>query len=76
MDLRPGDLRGCVLDWGSVDGHFGAPVWNSVTQMWSDVADALETGMPPGEFSEEDPHLTRNGYAALFTPQGTVEWEF
>ncbi|MGD3109434.1 SMI1/KNR4 family protein [Streptomyces sp. YGL11-2] len=76
VDLRPGDLHGCIVAWGNVDGHFGSPVWGSVVEMWSDVADALETGSPAGSYRESDPHLTRNGCAALFAPTGIVEWEF
>ncbi|MFF9569800.1 SMI1/KNR4 family protein [Streptomyces sp. NPDC014685] len=76
LDLRPGKLNGCVLTWSKVDGHFGHPTWSCMEEMWSDVADALETGTQRGSHESEDPHLTRNGCSAVFTSTGSVEWEF
>lgn len=75
VDNRPGELRGSVLTWSRDDGLFGAPAWRSVTEMWSDVASALETGSTQGT-ADDDPLLTRNGCAAVFTAEGTLEWEF
>ncbi|NYV75266.1 SMI1/KNR4 family protein [Streptomyces sp. UH6] len=75
-DLRPGEMRGCVLNWGQVDGHAGAPIWSSVTQMWADVAQALETSALAGDCPDKDPHLTSNGCAAVFSESGVLEWEF
>jgi cell wall assembly regulator SMI1 len=76
VDNRPGELRGCVLEWTKGDGFFGAPIWRSVTEMWADVADALESGSTQGAECDDDPHLTRNGCAAVFTTDGNLEWEF
>ncbi|MER6718256.1 SMI1/KNR4 family protein [Streptomyces halstedii] len=76
IDLRPGNLHGCILAWGKTDGHFGAPVWLSVEEMWKDVTKALETGETMGVFSDADPHLTVNGCAARFTIGGALVWEF
>ncbi|MEU1267796.1 SMI1/KNR4 family protein [Streptomyces sp. NPDC005799] len=76
VDNRPGDLRGSVLAWSRDDGVFGAPIWHSVTDMWTDVAGALETGSVQGAQYDGDPHVTRNGCAAVFTADGILEWEF
>ncbi|MGQ4486482.1 SMI1/KNR4 family protein [Streptomyces sp. 372A] len=76
VDLRPGSMRGCVLEWGKVDGHFGSPAWGSLAEMWSDVAQALETGLHEGDRDGEESHLTNNGCAAVFTSSGAVRWEF
>ncbi|MFJ9712850.1 SMI1/KNR4 family protein [Streptomyces sp. NPDC101234] len=76
VDNRPGELRGSVLTWSKADGFFGAPTWHSVTEMWADVASALETGSVQGAEYEDDPHMTRNGCAAVFTADGILEWEF
>ncbi|MEV7391628.1 hypothetical protein [Streptomyces sp. NPDC091215] len=76
VDNRPGELRGSVLTWGKADGFFGAPTWRSVPEMWADVASALETGSPQGAEYEDDPNMTRNGCAAVFTADGILEWEF
>ncbi|MGW2960806.1 SMI1/KNR4 family protein [Streptomyces sp. NPDC001220] len=76
VDNRPGELRGSVLTWSRDDGLFGAPIWRSVTEMWADVAGALETGSVQGAACDSDPHLTRNGCAAVFTADGILEWEF
>lgn len=76
VDNRPGELRGSVLVWSQADGSFGTPTWRSVTEMWTDVAGALETGFTQGTEDGGDPDLTRNGCAASFTAAGTLEWEF
>ncbi|MER7805112.1 hypothetical protein ABTX71_32875 [Streptomyces parvulus] len=76
VDNRPGELRGSVLTWSKVDGYFGTPTWLSVSDMWADVARALETGVTQGAECDIDPHLTLNGCAAVFTADGYLEWEF
>ncbi|NEC66141.1 SMI1/KNR4 family protein [Streptomyces sp. SID9727] len=76
LDLRPGRMRGCVLEWGKVDGHVGAPAWGGLAEMWSDIAQALEAGLQEGGRDGADPHLTENGCTAAFTSSGTVRWEF
>ena len=76
VDNRPGELCGSVLTWSRDDGLFGAPIWRSVTEMWADVASALEAGSTQGTADDDDPHLTRNGCAAVFTAEGTLKWEF
>ncbi|MEU8967157.1 SMI1/KNR4 family protein [Streptomyces sp. NPDC048491] len=76
VDMRPGRLHGCVLNWSNVDGHFGEPQWESFGFMWQDVALALEASSGSGQDRAEDPHLTRNGCAAVYTAAGALEWEF
>jgi cell wall assembly regulator SMI1 len=41
IDLREGPLHGCLVEF-SRDHHGTTPLWESVTQMWVDVADELE----------------------------------
>jgi cell wall assembly regulator SMI1 len=44
VDLRPGPLHGCLMEFDRVDGAEGPPLWPSVAVMLADIADALETG--------------------------------
>ncbi|MEV6007811.1 SMI1/KNR4 family protein [Streptomyces sp. NPDC051976] len=76
VDTRPGGAQGCVMSWSKSEGIYGAPIWANTGQMWEDVADALETGQQEGDDGSGDPHLTRNGCAAVFSVTGSVMWEF
>jgi hypothetical protein len=76
VDLRPGPLRGCAMEWYNHGGL--AARWPSVTAMLTDIADALEHGRP----EDRDPtdvecvHRTRVwGQLAVFRADGTLAWE-
>ncbi|GLZ30313.1 hypothetical protein Lesp02_25020 [Lentzea sp. NBRC 105346] len=43
VDLRPGALRGCVVEWDREKREMVKPEWNSVADMFDEVATALET---------------------------------
>jgi len=44
VDLRDGELNGCVGEFDNESGGFGAPYWMSIADMLADVADALTLG--------------------------------
>jgi cell wall assembly regulator SMI1 len=46
VDLREGDLHGCVGQFDAPAGGFSTPRWMSITEMLSDVADALTLDQP------------------------------
>lgn len=46
VDLRDGELRGCVWEWYPEGGGDSAPRWGSVGEMLDDVATALTDGRP------------------------------
>ena len=46
VDLRDGDLHGCIGSYDAPGGGFELPKWFSVTEMLSDVADALTLDQP------------------------------
>jgi cell wall assembly regulator SMI1 len=46
VDLRDGDLHGCVGQFDAPAGGFWAPYWTSTADMLADVADALTLGRP------------------------------
>ena len=50
VDLRPGELIGCVTVWDRDQGALGEPRWASVTHMLEDTASSLELGVPCGGF--------------------------
>lgn len=39
--MREGPLHGCLVEFFS-EGHASAPRWESVTQVWVEVADLLD----------------------------------
>ncbi|MGC5018793.1 hypothetical protein [Micromonospora sp. DT47] len=41
MDLREGPLHGCLVEFTRED-HAGTPRWESLTQLWAEVADLLD----------------------------------
>ncbi|SEP93186.1 hypothetical protein SAMN05216188_101958 [Lentzea xinjiangensis] len=43
MDLRPGVLRGCVVEWDQERNEMDKPEWTSIVEMFDQVATALET---------------------------------
>nr|WP_309112715.1 SMI1/KNR4 family protein [Saccharothrix sp.] len=46
VDLRPGRRHGCVQYWSRDDGSRVTPSWDNVTDMLTDIANALHTGSP------------------------------
>ena len=46
VDLRDGDLYGCIGEFSAEMGGFGAPRWKNTADMLADVADALTLGLP------------------------------
>ncbi len=43
VDLRPGVLRGCVVEWDQERNEMVKPEWTSIVEMFEQVAMALET---------------------------------
>ena len=43
VDLRPGVLRGCVVEWDQERNEMVKPEWTSIVEMFDQVATALET---------------------------------
>ncbi|MBP2474699.1 cell wall assembly regulator SMI1 [Crossiella equi] len=62
VDLRPGPLHGCVLEWDQERSEVHKPEWSSLAVMLTEVADALESGTPVGHS-----HPT-------VTPDGRLDW--
>ncbi|GDY29186.1 glucan synthase [Gandjariella thermophila] len=58
IDLRPGPLRGCVLEWDHEVCQLNGPEWTSVDAMLAEVATALEHGSPVGHCQ---PAVTTDG---------------
>jgi cell wall assembly regulator SMI1 len=53
VDLRAGRLHGCIGEWDHEEGFLRPPTWMSVTDMLTDVANALDSGGPAMvEFAE------------------------
>jgi cell wall assembly regulator SMI1 len=49
VDLRPGPLHGCLMEWDHDEGPIREPLWPGVQAMLAEVADALESGaLMPG----------------------------
>lgn len=48
VDLRDGELNGCVGEFSAEAGGFSSPYWLSVGEMLADIADALTLGRPAG----------------------------
>ncbi|GGI77734.1 hypothetical protein GCM10011581_13590 [Saccharopolyspora subtropica] len=63
VDLRPGPLRGCVLEWEQETAQVLRPEWQGVTTMLSDVYRALTEGVPAG-----------HSYATV-TEDGRLDWQ-
>jgi cell wall assembly regulator SMI1 len=45
VDLRPGELRGCVTMWDRDEGALDEPHWASVSEMLEQTASSLELGV-------------------------------
>jgi len=50
VDTRPGPQHGCVTEYAHSDTDSHGPKWDSVTTMLAAHADALESGIPVGNF--------------------------
>lgn len=62
VDLRPGVLSGCVVEWDRERGEMLKPEWTSLDEMLDQVATALE-------------HLGRIGHCEpLITADGHLGW--
>jgi cell wall assembly regulator SMI1 len=58
VDLRPGALHGCVLEWEQEAGRVLRPEWAGVPEMLADVRRALVDGTPAGH---SHPTVTEDG---------------
>ncbi|RKT85322.1 Cell wall assembly regulator SMI1 [Saccharopolyspora antimicrobica] len=58
VDLRPGPLHGCVLEWEQETGQVLRPEWKSVAAMLFDVRRSLLEGAPAGH---SYPTVTEDG---------------
>ncbi|MFC6012281.1 hypothetical protein [Nocardia lasii] len=63
VDTRPGPLHGCVSEFDKVSAD-GGPRWASLSAMFADLADSLETG------------AVFDQYWAPSVEQGELCWEF
>ena len=82
VDLREGPLYGCVAEWSSKHSFDDAIHWPSVTEMLSDIADALTHGVPAMTFHAAGrlrhfparPDIPVNTYRATVTDAGRLAW--
>ncbi|GAA2780975.1 SMI1/KNR4 family protein [Saccharopolyspora taberi] len=58
VDLRPGPLHGCVLEWEQEAGHVDRPEWRGVSDMLAAVHRSLTEGSPAGH---SHPTVTEDG---------------
>lgn len=58
VDLRPGSLQGCVLEWEQESAQVVRPEWRGVLAMLADVHRALSEGSPAGH---SHPTVTEDG---------------
>ena len=58
VDLRPGPLRGCVLEWEQEAAQVERPEWRGVTDMLAAVNRSLLEGTPAGH---SHPTVTEDG---------------
>lgn len=58
VDLRPGPLSGCVLEWEQEAGRVQRPEWRGLSAMLADVHRALHEGVSAGHSS---PTVTEDG---------------
>ena len=58
VDLRPGPLHGCVLEWEHESAQVLRPEWAGVAAMLADVHRALTEGTPAGH---SHPTVTEDG---------------
>ncbi len=82
VDLRDGALRGCVAQWDHERSFDDAIRWPSVTDMLSDIADALWHGVPAMTFHAAarlrhlagHPEVPVDTYRARVTETGHLSW--
>lgn len=58
VDLRPGPMRGCVLEWEQEGAQVVATEWSGVSAMLDDVYRSLTEGVPSGY---SHPSVTEDG---------------
>ncbi len=58
VDLRPGPLHGCVVEWEQEAARVTTPEWAGVSSMLADVHRALTEGAPAGH---SHPTVTEDG---------------
>lgn len=58
VDLRPGPLHGCVMEWEQEAARVTTPEWAGVCSMLADVHRALTEGAPAGH---SHPTVTEDG---------------
>ncbi|MBB5155035.1 SMI1/KNR4 family protein [Saccharopolyspora phatthalungensis] len=58
VDLRPGPLNGCVLEWEQESAQVFRPEWRCVTSMLVEVHRSLAEGVPTGH---SFPTITEDG---------------
>lgn len=58
VDLRPGPMRGCVLEWEQEAGQVQRPEWRSISAMLTDVHRSLTEGASAGH---SHPTVTEDG---------------
>lgn len=63
VDLRPGPLHGCVLEWEQEAAQVERPEWQGVSAMLADVYRALTDGVPAGHSH------------ATVTEDGKLDWQ-
>lgn len=67
VDLRPGPLHGCVMEFDRVEGAYGRPWWPNIDTMLTEIADALEnrtTIRPAGRYPVR----------IALLPEGRTDW--
>lgn len=82
VDLRGGPLHGCVAEWDDAGGFADVISWPSVAEMLSDIADALEHGVPALTFHAagrlrhfvDHPEIPVLTFRATLTPAGKLTW--
>jgi cell wall assembly regulator SMI1 len=82
VDLRDGPLHGCVAEWDDKFSFDDAIHWPSVTDMLSDIADALTHGTPARTFHAAgrlrhfaaNPEMLVDTYRAAVSSTGRLTW--
>ena len=82
VDLRVGPLHGCVAEWDEKFSFDDAIHWPSITEMLSDIADALTHGTPAMTFHAAgrlrhfaaNPDALVDTYRATVSSSGRLAW--
>ncbi|WP_133791149.1 SMI1/KNR4 family protein [Kribbella sp. VKM Ac-2571] len=69
VDLRDGELFGCIGEYSAESGGFGTPIWPSTAHMLADVADALRSYDGTDEVQSSS-----QGYAIPFVEDAELMW--